>query len=130
MCLRKGMKRGIGNSSRLLLAELRISGWTWISKLCRYCKRHCLLYKVLGSVEDDLIKRKDDDIVAKLGGSTFIKSNNRNKEDDWDDFNLEAISNFVVKRWSLGSQFSCLPLCYLQMNQIGNSKYDAGTKEW
>lgn len=71
-------------------------------------RKQCLLYKVLGSVEDDLIKGKNDDVVAKLGDSTFIKSNNGNKEDDWDDLNPEAISNIVVKRWSLGSQFSCL----------------------
>lgn len=72
------------------------------------CRKQCLLHKVLGSVEDDLIKGKDDDVAAKLGGSTLTKSNNGNEEDDWDDLNPEAISNCVVKRWSLGSQFSCL----------------------
>lgn len=72
-------------------------------------RKQCLLYKVLGSVEDDLIKGKDDDDdVAKLGASTSTKSNNGNEEDDWEDLNPEAISNSVVKRWSLGSQFSCL----------------------
>lgn len=71
-------------------------------------RKQCLLHKVLGSVEDDLIKGKDDDVAAKLGGSTLTKSNNGNEEDDWDDLNPEAISNCVVKRWSLGSQFSCL----------------------
>lgn len=71
-------------------------------------RKQCLLHKVLGSVEDDLIKGKDDDAAAKLGGSTLTKSNNGNEEDDWDDLNPEAISNYVVKRWLLGTQFSCL----------------------